>query len=268
MSNLKTIDKKFWNDYCQKYGHTGWNNPSIYFYDQFARLKAIEKIISSINCKRESALDFGTGSGDFAKLLAQDFKNVIAYDISENVLNVAHKKYKGIQNIEFIHKDNIEEIKIDDASLDIILSVTVLDHIMDDNKLSKTIQFFKKKLSDNGYIVALEYALPNKQDNTTYQRFWTFEKWCSLFHHHGFKLKKYFGFYHPTDNPCKSFLNYRNNLKVRILNRFRNFKLSQKYLKNTAESYLNNENDFIWEGRKEDTLRIMIFKIQDIEKIN
>ena len=85
--------KEFWNDRVKKYGHTGWADNFIYAYDQQARLLAVEKIVNSLTCEKTLALDFGTGSGDFANLLSKYFDKVIAFDISDTVIEIA--KYEN-----------------------------------------------------------------------------------------------------------------------------------------------------------------------------
>jgi len=262
--------KEFWNNRALKYGHTGWNNPIIYAYDQSARLKAIEKIITSLNCKKELALDFGSGTGDFAKLLAKRFKSVIAFDISKVVLNIAQDKYGQYSNIKFLHANSITNVMLDDGSLNLILSVTVLDHILDDEELSRTLLYFHQKLYNNGYVVALEYAPSTKRNSTEYQRFSTFDEWVLLFYKYGFSLESYYGFYHPKESSCKSYFLYINNWKVKLLRRFisakcitrnlRKFLPIKSLLGKLAYQFGKGKTDFFWEGKEEDFLKIMIFK--------
>ncbi|MCX6113158.1 MAG: class I SAM-dependent methyltransferase [Proteobacteria bacterium] len=258
------INKEFWDNRVRKYGHTGWKDYDIYAYDQCARLKAIEKIIDSLDCQREFALDFGTGVGDFANLLAQTFNKVYAFDISQEVLNVAKKKYGHIKNINFIDGNSITDVKLEDKSLDIILSITVLDHILDDNELSKTIGWFGEKISDRGYIVILEYALPSKMLKSDYQRYWLFDEWLSLFSDFDFHLIQQYGFNHPKFSPCKSYSIYNKSWQTKffrlICRYFGHIKSTESHLDDFAERILREYSDFLWKGRSSDILKIMIYQ--------
>jgi len=254
-------NQDFWNKRVCKYGHTGWSDAVIYAYDQIARIKAIKEIIKTIEVKTGLALDFGTGSGDFTPILAEKFKKVFAFDISENVIKVAKNRYGYIPNVEFIHGNSVLDLEIGNNSLDLILSITVIGFILDDNELIQILNWFKNKICKNGFIIALEYVPKNKPKIiSTYQRFSTFDEWISIFYKCGFKLQKYYEFYHPTECPCKSYQLYRQSIKVKFLKYFRNCAWAKKCLDSCAKSILQNYTDFFWEGQKETPSKIMIFK--------
>jgi len=259
--------KEFWNNKVKKYDNTGWGDNFIYAYDQQARLIAIEKILKSLNLNKSVALDFGTGSGDFAALLAKYFEEVIAFDISDAVIKVAKQRYRNIKNIQFFCGNNIEEVGIDNNTVDVILSVTVFDHIISDSGLFKTLKHLKGILSENGAVIALEYALDYERAKTFYQRFMKLDEWRSLFLNCGFYLHKYYGFYHPMEVPCESYLSYRShirNLKGKILGlciKHMNYKLVNKYLNRLGNENLQGKNDFFWEdNQKQSPTKIMILK--------
>jgi len=104
--------KEFWNNRIRKYGHTGWADSLIYAYDQQARLIAIGEILNSLTCNKSVALDFGTGSGDFANLLSKQFDKVIAFDISDVVVEIAKRKYGKAENIQFYCGNHIDETRL------------------------------------------------------------------------------------------------------------------------------------------------------------
>ena len=225
VNNIKDI-KEFWNNRAKKYGHTGWADSLIYAFDQQARILAIKNILTSLDCNKSLALDFGTGLGDFANLLSKYFKKVIAFDISEAVIRVAKRKYEKVKNIQFHSGNHIEKIGIynfPNETVDLILSVTVLDHIISDPELIKTLKYFQKILRQDGIIIAFEYSLDYEKQVTLYQRFMKLEEWRSIFLHCGFYLYKYYGFYHPVEMPCLSYLSYKSRIsgvKGKILRLF------------------------------------------------
>jgi ubiquinone/menaquinone biosynthesis C-methylase UbiE len=258
--------KEFWNTRTKKYGHTGWSNSFIYAYDQQARLMAVEKILNSLSFNTSLALDFGTGSGDFAGLLAKYFESVIAFDISDAVIRKAKKKYGQIKNIQFIGGNNIEEIGIPFNTVDVILTVTVLDHIMADCELTKILKYFERLLNEKGIIVAFEYALNHKKSPTSYQRFMQLEDWRTIFLNCGFSLDKSYGFYHPSEDPCESYLSYKSHttgIKGKMLRLLAKVhpEFANKYLNKLASRYLLAKNDFWGENRPGSSpLKIMIFR--------
>jgi len=257
--------KDFWNNRAKKYGHTGWTDNFIYIYDQQARLLAIEKILNSFTGNKSIALDFGTGSGDFANLLAKYFKEVIAFDISDAAIEIAKGKFGKAENIQFLSGNHIEEIQIPAGKVNLILTVTVLDHITDDSELIKTLKYFQKIISEDGIIIVLEYALDMKKQSNYYQRFMTLEEWRTIFLNHGFHLHKYYGFYHPIESQCDSYLSYKrctSGIKGTVLKLFTKYlssTLVNGYLNRLATKYLQGRDDFFWEGRKPSPIKIMVY---------
>ena len=256
-----------WDIRAQRYGHTGWADQVIYAYDQQARLSAIKKVIDDLDCGRSLALDFGTCSGDFANLLSQGFERVIAFDISESVIKVARNRYHKGENIEFVSGEDIKQLAIGDNTLDIILSVTVLDHILDNVKFGQILSRFHALLKNKGFVVALEYALGFEKPSNSYQRFMQLKEWTSVFNSMGFYLHKCYGFYHPVEVPSGSYLEYVKSLGIvrakifRLLTRNRAIHLVGKHLSELASKSLQGKQDFFWEvTARQSPLKIMIFK--------
>ena len=259
--------KEFWNQRAKKYGHTGWIDPVIYAFDQQARILSIEKILSSLNFDNSAALDFGTGSGDFAGLLSKYFKRVIAFDISEAVIKIAEQRYKENENIKFYCADNINKIGIGERSLDLILSITVLDHIMDYSELFATVRHCQTILKDTGFFIILESAGNSQKPKSFYKKFTKFSQWLSLFSDRGFLLYAYYQFYDPLECPCESYMSYRaglGGLKAKIARLLAcnfHYRRADSYLKKLAKEHLETKSDFFWQGdQRESPVKIMIFR--------
>lgn len=258
---------EFWEDRAKKYGHTGWSDVLIYAYDQQARLLAIEKILKSLTYNKSVALDFGAGVGDFSNLLSEHFAKVISFDVSDNAIKVAQKKYGMTKNIQFICGNNIEDIGIPDNTVDLILSVTVLDHILDDIELINTVEYFETKMKRGGFFILFEYSLDYEKHRAHYQRFMKFDEWVKIFSEHNFNLGDCYSFYHPIEQPCTSYKLYRNSIKgyqegiLRILAKYGMNHTVSKYLTKLASTYLDGKEDFFWkENEKKSPLKIMVFK--------
>ena len=247
----------FWDERVKTFGHTGWSNPMIYAYDQAARINAIEQVLSEISLPQELALDFGCGVGDFSNRLSHRFQSVMACDISQTALEKATQR-NGRNNIHYCLP---EEIGCKEGQLSLFLSITVLGHIMQDSELEVLLSKAHGWLHEGGAIVALEFApeqIPSQSSD--YQKFRAFDAWKNIFDAQGFELAHYWGFYHPTLAPCRSFTNYKNKVNVRfwrILNRF--FKVSHRF-ENIADHVVRNAQDYYWPGTLQDPMKIMVFK--------
>jgi ubiquinone/menaquinone biosynthesis C-methylase UbiE len=51
--------------------------------------------------QRRSALDIGCGTGEFSRLLSKRFEEVIATDLSPNMIEVAKQRSRQFSNIDF-----------------------------------------------------------------------------------------------------------------------------------------------------------------------
>ena len=123
----------FWDEWCKKYGHTGWNNERVYKYDQPLRLRAIEQALSRLRIEGNiCALDIGCGSGDIVALLRKRGFNVTGIDISKEVIKMAKNRFSRDTNVK-LFCCRIEDMEFPPDSFDLVTSVTVLQHITDDN---------------------------------------------------------------------------------------------------------------------------------------
>lgn len=262
--------REFWENRAKKYGHTGWSDVLIYAYDQQARLLAVEEILKSLTYKNSVALDFGAGVGDFSNILSRYFTKVISFDISNNAVNIAKRKYQLNENIQFVSGSNINGVWIEKGTIDAIFSITVLDHILDDSELIETVRYFSDIITQDGILILLEYSLDFKKGRTSYQSFRTLNEWILILSKCNFCLYEYYNFNHPLDQPCASYEAYRNSIKgykentLKILAKLGMYNIVGKYSKKLANKYLEGKNDFFWEeDGKKSPLKIMIFKTED-----
>jgi len=251
---------QYWDDRALRQGHTGWSDWLIYEFDQLAREKAIRGVLSKIgaNRRKAKAIDLGTGTGDFARVLAGTYSEVVAVDISEKVLEIARRINARTKNIRFVHPDALSQEDTRDA--DLVLSVTVLNHIMDDAALQATIESLGKGLSADGYFIAFEYCASKAAAVSSYQRNMTFEEWRTLFARCGLSLHDCYGFYHPNLDRCRSFDRYSGSFIVRLLRRVGRSPLSARALRLAAAFFQFGREDYFWRGKPTDTLRVMVFR--------
>lgn len=155
--------------------------------------------------------------------------------MSDNVLEIALKKnYR--KNIEYLRL-NYDSIFKNEYNL--ILSITVLQHILDDNDLLKLLKNFSKSLKNNGVIILLEsFSDNNKENINNYIRNRTEEHFFNLVTSAGLKVKSSYNFY----DPYKLNINF-NSIFFRISRKlvFFNFPFSKVALEFLMKKLTNNK---------------------------
>jgi len=259
----------FWNTRVRRLGHAGWSDPVIYAYDQLARLRAVDEVLRGLDIPRRRALDFGTGTGDFAALLSRSFEHVFAFDISPAVLRVAKNRYGDLGNIQF-REDSVRAWSAIDGSLDLILTVTVLDHILDADTWRAVLHQFRNRLGPDGVLLSLEYAPHTPRRSTDYQAFRTLSAWRSTGAACGLALQRAIGFHHPEESPAVSYLRYLAKLgtmRRRVLSlliRRARLRPAEGILRKVARDILRETPDLLGSNAHADSpLKIMIFHRSD-----
>ena len=100
--------------------------------------------------------DYGAGTGVFAIPAAQITKDTVyAYDINEEMLGIIKQKKdrQHIDNITIVYTDTIDE-KLDSASVDFVLLITVYHEIADKRMLFGHLE---KLLNQTGKIAVVEF---------------------------------------------------------------------------------------------------------------
>jgi ubiquinone/menaquinone biosynthesis C-methylase UbiE len=245
------FSKNYWNDRARKFGHTGHSEPFYYCFDQEARLCAIEKIVQEIKIKKNAALDFGCGSGDFLKLLATQFDSVIGLDVSENVIGIAKQKNK-FQNVQFI--TGTSEIDFD-LKFDLILTVTVLQsfgHSELENTLSKfaNLTYKGSKIIFMEFFPSADYLIKSGEDRPDSKH------WEELLFQNNFKILMKKNFYNPIVKPVKSWRVYKYHPISLILKPFKKFNFAQVVLSALAKKFIHTHNDVLLE--EESPLKIYV----------
>jgi ubiquinone/menaquinone biosynthesis C-methylase UbiE len=247
------LTREYWNNRVSKYGHTGHSEPFYYCFDQQARLFAIEKIIQEIKTTKQTALDFGCGSGDFLEILSRHYKVVCGYDFSSLVVNNASKRYTE-PNI--VVSDVLDEL-LQHKRFDLVLSVTVLQYF-NASELEQHLALMCQHLNELGVMLAMEFFQPeelaakNNDDKTTYKQ------WYSALAKNNLKVIATHHFYNPIVAPSKSWLIYKNNLVLKLLRPFKYLKPVQKLFNQKAKKLIFEYKDVLPE--KETGLSIFVIQ--------
>lgn len=162
------------------------------------------------NC--EKILDAGSGTGRFARHFAQNGHNVIAMDTSPAMLEENRKQahlQKVEDRIEFIQGD-IENIPLEDNSIDAITCVHVMVHYQD---IDKAIGEFCRILKPGGILV---FELANSLMARTYNRIW-----ATIFGRKHYSFTDYYHTYNAvTASLAKHNITIKKRKKIKKLPKF------------------------------------------------
>lgn len=127
----------FYHDYRTKINPQGW------FYNEYLEMPASLELLGYV--KNKKILDYGCGSGIYAKILSKKGAKIKGFDISEEMLKIARKNNPGI---EF---RNGSGYKIPfEEKFEIILAPLVVHYMKDWNKMFKEMN---RVLNKNGIVI-------------------------------------------------------------------------------------------------------------------
>ena len=219
--------EKFWRQRYSDLGHTGWKDPVIYAYDQQERLGILSSEVDALAVKPKIALDFGCGSGDFSSLLLKKGYVVYGYDPYVD---------SGIIEENFHHVNDLEEIKR--ATLGLIISITVFDHIVNDHELRTQLRLLRDRISQDGWMIMIEYALDESADHcNTYQSFRTLAEFRSILADCGWQVIGIDPVPHPNLAPSLGYLAYRQNPMLKIVKQVHRIGILRSYLTRRLHRY-------------------------------
>jgi ubiquinone/menaquinone biosynthesis C-methylase UbiE len=101
------------------------------------------------NCQR--ALEIGCGTGIFARRLAEHAEQVLALDLSPQMIRLAHERSTEFPNIEYQLAD-ICELTLPPESFDCIASIATLHHL----PLAEVLLKMKAALKPGGVLLILD----------------------------------------------------------------------------------------------------------------
>ena len=200
---------KFWLKRFKKTGHTGWSDATIYAYDQIERLEIVSQKLNTLKLISPQVIDFGCGTGDFSRLMLSKGFTVWGYDpfVQPKITD---------KNFTYIAERN--EFERLDVKVDLVLSITVLDHILSQQELNNTLTCLRDKASNKGILLMLEYALDKHEDlHNKYQAFRTVEDWKQILIQTGWGMEEIISIPHPKSAPSKGYSQYKKNTFVRLL---------------------------------------------------
>ena len=105
--------------------------------------------------RRETALEIGCGTGDFARALARRFDRVVAIDLSAQMVRRARERSAAVGNIEFQQADVCTH-DLPPAAFDCIASIATLHHL----SLEIVLKKLDAALRPGGVLLVLDLYEP------------------------------------------------------------------------------------------------------------
>ena len=188
------MTQEFWDDRAKKFQNTPSTTLSISAHDEeykkykdVLQRRAVFKLLKLD--KTMTVLDVGCGVGRWSFLVAPQVKKVYATDISNEMVKIAKdiQKEKKIENIEFLQA-KVEKLPVKDAQIDAAISITVLQHVKDED-IDFAINELARVCKSGSKVCILESTLEKARSSYLYPR--SLKKWTELFNKHNFKLVKW-----------------------------------------------------------------------------
>ncbi len=101
------------------------------------------------NCKQ--ALEIGCGVGQFVRLLATKAQDVLALDLSPEMIRIARERSTGYKHIDYQVADLLQQ-EYQPEQFDCIVSIATLHHL----PLEETLIKLKKMLAPGGVLIILD----------------------------------------------------------------------------------------------------------------
>jgi ubiquinone/menaquinone biosynthesis C-methylase UbiE len=149
----------FWDKAAESYAKSPIQNIEAYNY-------TLERTRSYLS-PTDRILEVGCGTGSTALLLARDVDQIIASDISSNMVQIARRKAHedNVSNVQFIAADVFGEA-IDDGPYDAVLALNLL-HLIEDT--GAALQRVHGLLKPGGIFISKTVCRPGKEAPLKYR---------------------------------------------------------------------------------------------------
>lgn len=158
-----TQESIIWDRACEAKGHTGYGDPLLHHYDQPIRLASVGRALDRLfphGLEGKAALEIGCGTGDFIALLRTRNATVTGIDISPEVINGTQMRFAGDRRVKTLC-GAILDVPLPRTHFDVITSVTVLQHVVNDAEFVQSMRAFAAALRPDGRMIFLELAPPH-----------------------------------------------------------------------------------------------------------
>jgi ubiquinone/menaquinone biosynthesis C-methylase UbiE/catechol 2,3-dioxygenase-like lactoylglutathione lyase family enzyme len=170
-----------------------------------AKGKDLRKLVEIAKPSPEAyVLDVATGGGHVANALAPLVKKVVAFDLTQEILNVAGRfiKDNGHRNVDFVQGD-AENMNFADASFDIITCRIAPHHFPHVTSFVKEVA---RTLKPGGQFLLIDNVVPEedemdqfyneveKRRDYSHYRAWKKSEWLNMLEEQGFEIDEWYCF--------------------------------------------------------------------------
>jgi 2-polyprenyl-3-methyl-5-hydroxy-6-metoxy-1,4-benzoquinol methylase len=202
--------RQFWQARHARHGHTGWSDGVIYAYDQLERLALVRGFIERLPSTPRRALDYGCGAGDFSRLLLSSGAQVWGFDPFVE---------PAIRDPSFSYVATLDAVADLAPDLDVIVSVTVLDHILDEAEILRVLHILRSRIAPSGTLLLIEYAFDAvvTRPASDYQALRRLNDWYRLLTLSGWSITSVRPVPTLPESPSAGFREYQRSPVVAIL---------------------------------------------------
>ncbi|WP_035432224.1 class I SAM-dependent methyltransferase [Bacillus sp. UNC322MFChir4.1] len=154
--------------------------------------------------KNERLLDIATGGGHVANALAHLFQDIVAFDLTENMLKKAEQfiRSNGHSNVSFV-QGNAEKLPFPNESFDTITCRIAAHHFTNVKQFVAEVQ---RTLEREGFFFLVDNVAPEleeyddfynfveKKRDPSHYRAYKKTEWISLLEHNGLQVQSYITF--------------------------------------------------------------------------
>lgn len=137
----------------------------------------------------KTVLEIGCGIGRITEFLAQNFAEVFAVDISEEMIKKGRERFKNADNINFI-ANNGKNYPIKNESIDFVFSYIVFQHMPNKKVVEENFKEIKRVLKENGIAKIQVRGLPTSKLNWFYGPSFTRKELEKMVNKFGLKIQK------------------------------------------------------------------------------
>lgn len=129
-----------------------WNEESFFQSGEDDYQRLVSKVLDErgFSAAGKSMLELGCGAGRMTRSFAQRFKTVFAFDISSEMLSRAQALQSQAGNVKWILGNGADLSPIPDHSVDFVFSYLVLQHLPQEQLVTKYIAEILRVLSGGG----------------------------------------------------------------------------------------------------------------------
>ena len=129
-----------------------WNDKSFYAWGEIQTRIVIDKFLKAQNIDPSgwAVLEIGCGAGRMSRALASRFKCVLAYDVSDEYIQIAREKNSHLRNVVFTVNDGMSFPEVDNGSIDFVFSGWTMQHMPTQAVVIKNIAEIGRVLKNDG----------------------------------------------------------------------------------------------------------------------